>query len=216
MLKLVTSSRLELGGLAAFASGVCGVVAFGFLFAAVMYRGQLTFRYHDAWAALQALFMLPVVYELEIFLRKYYSRGFSPMLGLGVFSLVLDIVFLLLIFFNVLNDALYMVPQGLFGVWLVSVNWRASKSLSRALRLLGMISGVGLVLVGTFPLAYAIFVDSTGFPGPMPEIDTGAPMSSVNTAIHFVLEIGSFTGVATLPIWTLLAGFAFRRLRVAS
>ena len=48
------------------------------------------------------------------------------------------------------------------------VNRRLSSVLPRGITRFGTVVGFGLLLVGTFPLAYGIFVDPIGLRGPVP------------------------------------------------
>ena len=70
----------------------------------------------------------------------------------------------------------------------------------------GFVSGMGLVLVATFPIAYAVLVDPVIFQVPVPQPFPEAPDSMANGIIHIVLMLGSFMGVLTFPIWSALIG----------
>jgi hypothetical protein len=102
-------------------------------------------------------------------------------------------------------DDYYLVPEGLFGIWLIIANWRIKRIFSVGLCWFGVFVGIGLTLVGCFPLAYAIFVTPIIFHIPPVEqttyIDTAA-----NNLLHLMLDIGTLMGVLTLPIWTILTG----------
>ncbi len=100
---------------------------------------------------------------------------------------------------------MYTIPQGMVGVWIMIVSRQLSSPGSRALARFGMIVGFGLVLVGTFPLGYGIFVDSSILRGPVPT-DSPDVESIANEIVHLVLFIGTALGVLTLPIWSILLG----------
>lgn len=85
------------------------------------------------------------------------------------------------------------------------VNRRLASVLPRGLTWFGMVVGFGLLLVGTFPLAYAIFVDPIGLYGPVP-LDYPHPKTTANFIIHDVFFVGTVLGVWTYPIWTILLG----------
>jgi hypothetical protein len=87
-----------------------------------------------------------------------------------------------------------MVPQGIFGGWLMVVTWRMAKIFPKYLTGIGMIVGLGLVLVGTFPIGYTLWVDPS------------APESVANGFLHEIIKIGSYLGVFPLPFWTVLIG----------
>lgn len=96
---------------------------------------------------------------------------------------------------NFVEDDFYMVPQRVLGVWLMIVNRRLSSPGFRALARFGMVVGFGLLLVGTFPIAYVIFVKPTG----LHSFETD-PETTANAIIHNVLVIGTFMGVLTYPV----------------
>jgi hypothetical protein len=129
---------------------------------------------------------------------------------LGLLAISFTVLLLTLNFVKVIADVLYMVPQGIFGAWLIIVNWRTSGILPKGLRRLGIASGIGLVLVGTYPILYVLFVNTVILHGPVPK-DYIDPETSANIIAHIVLLIGTFMGVTTYPIWSILFG---RRLIV--
>jgi len=92
------------------------------------------------------------------------------------------------------------------------VNRRLSSVLPRSLTRFGTVVGFGLLLVGTFPLAYGIFVDPIGLRGPVPH-DYPNLETTANAITHIVLLVGTFMGVVTYPIWTILLGRQLLRAR---
>ena len=206
----ITGSTYRLAGWAAIASGVIGIMAFGLLVAALGPHwsggaGNLMFRTYDAGVILQSLFMIPVAFGLHALARQRTLGMSRATLAVGVVALSGIVLLVSLIFVNVVWDVLYMIPQGILGVWLVVVNRLMSRVLPRGLTRLGTVAGLGLVLVGTFPLAFAIFVDPVGLHGPIPD-DQPFPETTANGIIHIVLLIGTLMGVSTYPIWTILLG----------
>ena len=203
-------------GWAAIASGTLGILAHAALLAAVFSRtswevsGQVLhlFSLHNGIAILQFLLMIAAVISLYR-LSNNESTGMSQAtLITGVLTLSITALFLLFIFPKVMSDSYYMIPQAMFGIWLVIVNWQLSGILPRGLRWFGMIVGVGLLLVGLSVIGYAIFVDSIGLHIPAVDQnkteDPGA--TTANIIVHNILFIGSFMGVLTLPFWTILLG----------
>jgi hypothetical protein len=147
--------------------------------------------------------MIPVALAFHRFSPGSISRK-NATVGVSGLSVIVLCVFP--IFFNVLSDSLYMVPQGVLGIWLVVLNLKTSNELSRGVRWLGMFAGVGLFLVSLFPITYAIFVDSTPLFHPVP-FDFDPPQApAANAIVHVVLLIGTFMGVTTYPIWSILVG----------
>lgn len=217
-----SQSPYRIAGRAAIASGAIGIIAFGLLIGFLVKRisgspEQICIpliRAHDVAAILQFVLMAPVVFALnDIATRAGNGRGRATFL-IGLGSIALIFLCLALIFIKVVPDDMYMIPLGLFGVWLIGANRHLSSFLPRSLTRLGTLAGIGLVLIGIFPIAFTIFVDHAHFFGwtpfdyqPPPGTDTANGIS------HILLVSGTFTGLATLPIWAALVG---RRMLKAS
>lgn len=208
--------RYRYAGWTAIASGIIGYIAFGFLAAFLNLhltehlRDGIFIRSHDVCVILQFLLMIPVVFGLYK-LSSQRSPGMNQaMLIAGVGALSFTVLFVLLIFPKILNDTLYMFPQGVFGVWLIIVSWRMQGILPQGLRWFGMVVGFGLALVGTFPSGMAIFVPWYTIGAP-PEIlaltpEVSAGVHSADTVFHQFLWIGTFIGVITFPLYAILLG----------
>jgi hypothetical protein len=211
-----SGSSYRSAGWAAIASGAIGIMAFGFLIAFLVRRLFLggteevcvpLLRVHDSGVILQSLLMIPVVLTLASIARQRSPSPTRATVPVGVSALLLVVLFLLLIFVKIVPDDLYMIPQGLLALWLIVENRRLSGVLPRGLARLGIVAGVGLLLVAIFPIGFTLFVDPTHLNGwtpfdyqPPPGTDTA------NATVHILLLIGTFMGVATYPIWTLLLG----------
>ena len=172
------------------------------------------FKAHHVGVILQSLFMIPVAVALHALARQQFPSVNRATLALGVVSLSLMVLCALLFIVNVVADDLYTVPQGVLGVWLMIVNRRLSSVLSRGITWFGTVVGFGLLLVGTFPLAYGIFVDPIGLHGPVPPDYPDPPFTTANTIIHNVFLVGSLLGVNTYPIWTMMIGRRLLRSRL--
>ena len=205
------SSPYRSAGWAAIISAVFGIMAFGILQVGLfyMFTGKpevsgfvnLMFKIHHVGIIFQSLFMIPVAFALHSLARQRASGASQTTLAVGIVALSLLVLCALVWIVNFVEDDFYMVPQGFVGVWLMVVNWRLSRPGSRALARFGMVVGFGLLLVGTFPIAYVIFVNPTGLHSFEPDSETIA-----NAIIHNVLVIGTFMGVLTYPVWTFLLG----------
>ncbi len=211
-----TGSPYRRAGWTAIMSGVIGYIAFGFLVAFLIphltahVRGGIMIRSHDVCVILQFLLMIPVVFGLYRLSYKKSPGMSQAMLIVCIVALSLTVLFLLLIFPKILNDTLYMFPQGVFGLWLMVVSWHMQGILPGGLRWFGMVVGFGLALVGTFPSGMAIFVPWYTIGAP-PELSTVTPEVSAGVHLadilfHQLLLIGTFIGVITLPIYTILLG----------
>ena len=215
-------STYRSAGLAAMTSGAFGIMALVVLNIGVSYMltfkleffgiVNLMFKAHSVGVILQSLFMIPVALALHALARQQVPTVSRATLTLGVGSLSFIILCALLWIVNVVADDLYLVPQGVLGVWLMVVDRRLSSVLPRGLTRFGVVVGFGLLLVGTFPLAYAIFVDPIGLHGPVP-LGYPNPDTTANAIIHNVFLVGTLLGVITYPIWTILLGRRLLRAR---
>ena len=202
-------------GRAAITSGAIGIAASGLIASAVLTRESwipsarvwMLFDAYDIGVALQFLLLIPIVFGL-----RTLSRQSPPGLSKATFATgVGAIIFVVLLVWlgigdKIVSNSLYMIPQGIFGIWLIVVNWRLSRSLPRWLRWFGMIVGLGLALVGTCFVGLC-FVYPSQLYIPHPPMESIKEVNSVaNTFWHYLLYFASLMGVATLPIWTTLTG----------
>ena len=202
-------------GRAAIASGVIGIAAFGLIVDAVMTRASwilpariyMLFSAHGIGVGLQFLLLISVAFGL-----RTLARQSPPGLSKATFATgVGAIIFVVLLVWlgtgdKIVSNGLYTIPQGIFGIWLIVVNWRLSRSLPRWLRWFGMIVGLGLALVGTCFVGLC-FVYPSQLYIPHPPMESIKEVNSVaNTFWHQLLYFASLMGVATLPIWTTLTG----------
>jgi hypothetical protein len=214
----ITKSRHRFAGWAAIGSGIIGLIAYGCVMIAVETRTSflmsktvyLMFRIHDIGVILQFILLIPIVFVLHKFSAKLSSSMSHGTLSVGIAAISFTVLFLLLEFPKVLADELYMFPQGIFGVWLMVTSWGIKNKFLAGLKWLGIFVGFGLALVGTFPLGYAIFVDPTILHIPATE-PTAYPDNLANRILHKILWIGSYIGVATLPVWSFLLGLTLVR-----
>ena len=199
----------------AIASGVVGLIAFGLLMAAVTNRTTwipsgrvyLLFRAHDIGVVLQFVLWIPIAVGLRQLSRQDPPGLSKGTITWGIAAISCVAVLLLLAAGKIVNDMFYMLPQGVFGAWLIVINVRLSALLPRWLRYFGMVVGLGLVLVGTvFPgLAAFVYPSMLRIPA-VPVDDDMLQPTEINRILHLILAIGSLLGVVTLPIWTLLLG----------
>lgn len=209
-------------GWSAIASGIIGIAAFALLITAVTTRVEwipsdrvwMLFNAHDIGVALQFLLLVPAIFGLQTLSQEFPPALGKAVLRTGVWILIFVVVFILLgIGQKIVSNMHYMFPQGLFGLWLVVVNWRLSGSLPAWLRWFGIILGLGLVLTGvSFVGICFVYPDMLAIPAVAMETVKHVD-SLANTFFHQLLYISSFIGVATLPIWTILTGFRLLRKR---
>lgn len=211
-------------GWAAIASGIIGITACGLiwdiLFTRVSWipsdRIWMLFVTFDIAVGLQFLFLIPAVYGL-----RTLSRQSPPELGKAAFATGkwAAIFVVLLVWLGVgdkiVSNGLFMIPQGIFGIWLIIVNWRLSRSLPRWLRWFGMIVGLGLALIGTCFVGLC-FVYPSNLYIPHPPMESIKEVNSVaNTFWHQLLINYASPMGNTLPIWTILTGFQLLKKRGA-
>ncbi|WP_460956575.1 hypothetical protein [Spirosoma litoris] len=208
----ITGLSFRLVARAAFTSGIIGVLAFGALIMALTTRSSTAltnpwFKVHDVGVIFQFGFLIPLVYVLDKLAQLPIPTRSSLRLIVGIGALSLVILFLLFSLINFVADTMYMVPQGIFGLWLLLLCWHGTGFLTKGLRWAGMVVGFGLLLTGSFPLGYGLLVDPILFAVPAVPLGDGPAVTTLsNTLIHLTLAIGTFIGVLPLPIWTMLIG----------
>jgi len=166
-------------------------------------------RVHDFCVILQFLSLIPLVFAFYKLIQRQSPNTSQAVLYVGIGSLGFTALFLSLNFPKIVADVLYMFPQGVFGVWLMNACWRLKGLTALWLRAFGVVVGLGLALVGLFPLGYAIFVNIIilHIPAASNEVIGKIPLDTpANVFLHQILWVGSFMGVLTLPIWTILTG----------
>ncbi len=203
-------------GWTAIMSGLFGLLAHSALMTAVITRsdihisehGLFLFRTHDALAILQFLLMIPLLRALYDLSNKQPPGISRVNMISGIIVITLTALFLLLIFPWIMSDMYYMIPQGMFGVWLIVANGKLTNVLTRGITTFGIIIGIGLLLVGLFEIAYAIIVSPIGLRIPaVPIEELEIPVeTTANIFLHMILDIGSLVGVLMLPIWTIIVG----------
>jgi hypothetical protein len=210
-------------GWAAIASGVIGIAAFGLLMTAVTTRVTwipsnriwMLFSTHDFGVALQFLLLLFALFGLRMLADQTPPGLGKAAFATGVWAVIFVVLLVLLGVGNkIVSNGFYIFPQGIFGAWLVAVNWRLSGALPAWQRWFGMIVGLGLVLTGVcfVGIAYVYYPSSLAIPA-VPLESVKEVNSAANTFFHQLLPISSFMGVATLPIWTILTGFQLLKKR---
>lgn len=199
------------------ASGVFGILAdgalIGYLTSFGTRRADVMLWIHNVCFILQLLFLIPLVIT---FCKQIYPKPSArALLNLGIGSICVTILFLLLGIFKVIKDFLFWFPQGFFGVWLIVTCWRLKSLLPKWIKWFGITTGIGFILVGVFPLGYALFVDSIilHIPPPSDEVMGKIPISPANIVMHYILWLGSFMGKLMLPFWSLLTGLKLSRIK---
>jgi len=209
-------------GWAAIASGTIGIFAIASLIGYLVLRssntgaGILMNRLHDVGVSLQFLLLIPVVIAFH---KMSQQRGLSitqTSFTTGIVTICFIVLFLLLILPGIVSDILYMLPEGVFGAWLIFICYRMKGILSKGLKRFGMIIGFGFILVGLFFVGYIILVSTIPLriPAASLEESSNIQITPANSYLHYFLDIGSLLGVLTLPIWTIFVGLKLFREKI--
>ena len=203
-------------GRLAIGSGVLGILAFASLLVPVVARilrfrratVTLLFRTHDIGVAIQSLLMIPVVLVLYAFVRELSPARGRSTLALGLAGNVGLALCISLIFLTRASDMVYMLPQGLVGVWLILTSRQLAGTFSRGLTTTGTIAGLGLVIVALslLAIAFALGPGILALRGPIPRSPDPNLSNVTNRIAHITLAIGTFMGVLLYPVWSILAG----------
>ena len=208
-------SAKRLAGRLAIISGVFGIAAFACLIAFLVMRpskasqqtSHFLLRTHDAGIILQSLCLIPFALALDAIVRQQSPGSARLTVAAAIIFLILIVVLMLLSFVNAITDVLYMIPQGALGVWLIVVCRQNANGLPSALRRLGVVAGIGLMLISLFPIGYALFVDPAILHGPIADNDPTPPGTDrANSIVHMVLALGTLIGCSMYPLWSVLAG----------
>lgn len=197
-------------GWAAIASGVVGILAFACLIAYLATQatefirtgvmsplGRLLISSNYVGVMLQAVLMMPVARALHPWARRRSPRISAATLVIGLIALCSVAVIRLLQFFSpAVSDILFMGPMGFVGVWLIIVNALLAGVLPRALRILGMVAGLGLVILGA----------SFFFLGGLAVLTDGPFAYANNVNFHVGIAIGGFPAFILYPVWAILLG----------
>lgn len=205
-----THSGDRRAGSCAISSGLIGLVSFAcliiylatqasqFIATGVMPPlGRLLINANYVGTLLQALLMVPVARELPAWLGEPASGPDNMIMRVGVAALLGVVIVRLLQFASpAVSDVLFMAPLGFVGLWLIAVNLRAGKELHAAMRLLGVIAGLGMAILG----------GSFFFLGGLAVLTDGPFAYTNNVPFHQGIAIGSPAAYVLYPIWCGLIG----------
>lgn len=206
----IVGSKYRVAGWAAIASGVIGIVAVGCLIAYLATQarefmdsgvmppvGAVLITSNYLGVLLQALCMIPVALALHSLGRQCSPRVSRATVTVGIVALAgVALLRLLLLLNPAVSDILFMGPMGFVGAWLIVVNYLLAGILSGALRIVGSVAGVGLVVVGA----------SFFFLGGLAVLTDG-PFAYANDAdFHIGIAVGGLPGFILYPVWAFLVG----------
>jgi hypothetical protein len=195
----------------AWASGVIGLAAAGFIIAAAELRAfrvvsgavsRFLFSSHDVASILQSLLLIPAVFVVHRLSRSRSPTASTATLGTGVTALAAIAVLQLLLFVGAAPGTLYMLPQGLLGVWVIVVSRLMANTWPRHVTWLGIAAGVGLILISA-SLAGLLVYFGPGALASGPALDD--PQARlVNRLLHINLHFATSLGKPLYPVWVLL------------
>ena len=212
------TNRFAMG--AAVASGTIGIMAAACLIAAVQLRAwraasrpvvRFLFTTHDVAIICQSLLLIPAICVVHALYRQRSSAVSFASAVTSVTALSAIALLQSLRFADIGPDTLYMVPQGLLGVWLIIVNKCAKDILPPHVARVGMVAGLGLTMIAASLLTVIGYFGVGALSGPIRVGDSSARL--VNRIVHINLDVGTFLGKPTYPIWVLLVAFTFLRNR---
>lgn len=175
--------------------------------------GSFAPRGHDVAMAIASLSIAAAAWSL-----RGVTAGKGGVMGesvawLGTISGVATALLLALIFLTRASDMFYMLPQGGIGLWLIVLCAKNPLGAGIGTRVLGFVSGSGLLLIA---VGFAMIAIALG-PALVTLVDARAVAvnpadvtSPLNAYGHSVLKIGSLLGLPTYPPWAWLASRALR------
>jgi hypothetical protein len=166
------------------------------------------FRLHDIAALLAALAIAAAAWSLR---GVAIRNGGNSVAWLGTASGIATAILLALPFLTGASDMLYMLPQGGIGLWLIALCAKSPVGFHTSSRVLGFISGAGLMLIA---ISFVMIATALGAPWaladarslPVAPADLASPLNHYG---HRVLNAGTLLGIPTYPVWAWLASRTF-------
>jgi len=205
---------------AALASGTIGIAAAGLLIGADQLRAwrmasrqvvTFLFASHDVATIFQSLLLIPAIVAVHMLYRRSSAASRASVI-VSVTALSAIALLQSLRFTGMAPETLYMLPQGLLGLWLIVINRFATNIFPPYVRRIGMLAGLGLTMIAASLLTVILYFGLGALTGRIRAGDSQA--RRVNQVLHVNLDMGTFLGKPTYPIWVLLAARKLRRQRV--
>ena len=218
-----SETRNRRAGRAAVASGLMGIMSFGFLIACAAYVAghqpaeyktfadaplvvRLLFKGVYVGSLLQALFMIPVAAAVHTLGRLRSLRMSQTATAVGITALVAVVLLRVLVLVDSeVSDILFIGPMGFVGMWLIATNWLLGGVLSMGIRIAGTVAGAGFVIAGV----------SFFFLGGLAEFSHAGAMSD-DLVFHTGLWVGGIPAFILYPIWAIFLGRSLSRQVSAS
>lgn len=175
-------------------------------------------RMHNISIGIQFLLLIPVVMALQKLSQNQPPRLSQSGLAIGMVAIGLVALLSLLTLPESVSDIFYMLPQGLFGLWLIFFCLNMRGVISKGLRRFGFVVGVGLTLVGCFFVGYVLLVSTLPLHIPAASLEEASkiPVTTANSYLHYFLDVGSLLGVLLFPVWIILMGSKLFTQKVTS
>ena len=213
----------RLVGWATIAAGTLGVLALGALVLALQSRAtdavinpeanrivelpRVAMRAHDLGSVLQAFLMIPAVLFLSPLAGADHGKT-GRLTALGLIGETTVALSLLLTFVSNASDMLYMMPQGLVGLWLILVSFGTRHTL-RGTAWIGIVAGTGLVIIALSSIGIAVAIGPVAAvlkPAAAPPVDPAAISGATNRVAHLALAAGTLLGRTLYPLWAISLG----------
>jgi len=167
-------------------------------------------RVHDMVIAIACLMIAALAWNFRSQFDGVLGRS---IMWLGMLGGLGTSLLLALVFLTGASDMLYMLSQGVIGLWVIALCIRNPVPLGGGARAVGIIAGTGLVLIATGFVMIALalgpalvtLVDARSV-----AVDPADLVSPLNSMGHLVLKAGSILGLPTIPVWAWLASRAGR------
>jgi hypothetical protein len=156
---------------------------------------QSLFQLHDVLIIGQALLFIP-------FAAAFGRAAGMTASAVGVVSLLAMAILQTLRVFGIGPDTLYMLPQGVLGLWVIWMAIATRTQHARGTVGLGVASGIGLVLVGASLLTMLAYFGPGLFSGAVRNADATGQL--INRWSHYMLRVGTYPGRLGFPLWAWL------------
>jgi hypothetical protein len=167
-------------------------------------------RVHDIALVIACLLVAAVAWSFRRHFEGFLGRSTT---WLGILGGLATATFLALIFLTGASDMLYMLSQGVIGLWVIAFCILNPVLLASGTRAVGYIAGTGLVLIATGFVMIALALGPalvTLIDAHSVVVNPADAASPLNSTGHLVLKAGSILGLPTLPVWAWLVSRGVR------
>jgi hypothetical protein len=191
-------------------AGLLGLVGAVCLIAAVQLRSwrmvsrpvfRALMNTHDALSIFQSLLFIPA----GIVISAFAFRRSASLRSAGATATVLALIAIALLQTLYLTgqaqESLYMIPQGVVGIWLICVNVSRDAWAPRWVKRLGMLAGLGLILIGISLTMIVVYFGVDALSGTIRSADPRGQL--VNRVAHLIVTPATWLGKIPYAVWML-------------